>query len=327
MIFLDFSKAFDCVSHPLLLYKLRTFYGIDGALLSWITDYLSSRTQRVVVENSSSKLLPVTSGVPQGSILGPLLFLLYINDLPSVTSLCTTALFADDSKCFTEIRSFDDCTSLQNDLNRLVDWSSTWKMDFNASKCKILTITRCHSPVQYCYTINGSPLEKVGVFKDLGVFIDQSLSFNSHVDQLVLKCNKVCGFIKRSVGYNAPIVVKTRLYQALCVSITDYCSPVWSPQSKQNIKKVESVQRSMSRFLLNRTDISYPQRCVDLRILPLSFRREMNDLLFTFKCMNGFFNVDFTDFISVISQSNNRTTNGVLLRSSRVRTETFMSSV
>jgi len=328
MIFLDFSKAFDCVSHPLLLYKLRTFYGVDGVLLSWISDYLSNRSQRVVIENSSSAVLPVLSGVPQGSILGPLLFLLYINDLPSVTSNCITALFADDSKCFTEIRSYNDCNLLQNDLDKLVEWSNTWEMDFNASKCKVLTITRCHSPVQYCYTINGSPLEKVGVFKDLGVFIDETLSFNSQVDQLVLKCNKVCGFIKRSVGFKAPNVVKLRLYKALCLSILDYCSPVWSPQSKQNIKKLESVQRSMSRFLLNNTEISYPQRCVDLRILPLSFRREMNDLILIFNCMYGSLNVDFTNFISVVSLHNHRSINGVILRSpsSQPRTETFMSS-
>lgn len=326
VLFLDFAKAFDCISHPLLLYKLRTFYGINDQLLSWISNYLSDRSQKVVIENSSSSSLPVLSGVPQGSILGPLLFLLFINDLPSVTSSSTTALFADDSKCFMEIRSIDDCILLQNDLDSMLSWSNDWQMVFNPDKCKILSVTRSKNPQVFNYNINGSPLEHVGFFKDLGVFIDSTLSFSTHIDQLVSKCNRVCGLVKRSVGFRAPANVKIRLYKALCLSILDYCSPVWSPQVKLYIKKVEAVQRSMSKFLLNNFDISYSQRCNDLRILPLSFRREINDLLFIFKCMYGNFNVDFNEFCVREPSTNLRSSNGILLSLNLVRTETFMHS-
>jgi hypothetical protein len=144
IIFLDFSKAFDCISHDLLLYKLDHFYEIDSCLLAWFKDYLSNRLQRVSIEGEHSHWLPVLSGVPQGSILGPLLFLLFINDLPSVAKNCTTAMFADD-RCFKEINDLNDCILLQNDLNEMCNWSKQWNMNFNPSKCKVLTITsRCH---------------------------------------------------------------------------------------------------------------------------------------------------------------------------------------
>ena len=125
IVYLDFTKAFDCISHELLLYKLEHFYKISGNLLLWVKDYLSNRSQRVTLESESSTWLPVLSGVPQGSILGPLMFLLYIDDLPSAVSCCTTALFADDSKCFKEISSPTDCILIQRDIDQLYEWSRT----------------------------------------------------------------------------------------------------------------------------------------------------------------------------------------------------------
>ena len=326
IIFLDFSKAFDCISHDLLLYKLQHVYGIDGCLLLWFQDYLSNRSQRVLIEGKCSDWLPVLSGVPQGSILGPLLFLLFINDLPSVAT-CTTALFADDSKCFSEINSLNDCVLLQNDLDKMYEWSVLWNMSFNPTKCKILSITRRTNPICYNYSMNGVPLENVGNFKDLGVVIDEKLTFNTHIDQLVSKCNRICGFIKRSVGFRAPSLVKFRLYQSLCLSSLDYCSSVWSPHNVTSIKKIESVQRSMTKFILNSYDLSYVQRCTDLKLLPLSFRREINDLLFFFKCLHGSVKVDFsTEFAFLTSPRSLRSASEELLSAQPVRTECFKSS-
>jgi len=327
IIFLDFTKAFDCISHELLLFKLQHFYGINGNLLAWIKDYLYNRIQRVAVENKCSDWLHVLSGVPQGSILGPLFFLLFINDLPSVASNCQTALFADDSKCFKEITCENDCILLQNDINSMYQWSKTWQMNFNPSKCKVLSITRQHNPCSFQYEMNGTPLEHVGSFKDLGVIIDQTLSFNSHVDEVILKCNKTCGFIKRSIGFNASTCVKLQLYKSLCLSILDFCSPVWSPFTKMNIQKLERVQRSMSRFILLSNDISYNDRCMILEILPLSFRREVTDLLFLFKCMHGLIRCDFSPEITLVNSSSGlRSANEVLLSAKPVRTEMFISS-
>ena len=261
IVYLDFTKAFDCISHELLLYKLEHFYQISGNLLLWVKDYLSNRSQRVTIESESSTWLPVLSGVPQGSILGPLMFLLYINDLPSAVSCCTTALFADDSKCFKEISSLTDCILLQRDIDQLYEWSRTWHMSFNPGKCKVLSITRRTNPYHSNYSMNGTQIEHVGTFKDLGVVIDKSLSFNSHIHELVLKCNKVCGLIKRSVGFKAPDTVKLQLFKSLCLPLLDYCSPVWSPQSKSLLKTIESVQRSMSKFLSpTSSQLPYVQR-------------------------------------------------------------------
>ena len=140
VIYLDFSKAFDSVPHRRLLHKLSLF-GIQGSLHEWFADYLTSRYQRVLVDGEFSPWVPVTSGVPQGSLLGPFLFLLHINDLPEVISRATTiALFADDAKCSRVVRSSEDCAVLQSDLNRLSDWSKQWGLSFNCSKCEVLRI-------------------------------------------------------------------------------------------------------------------------------------------------------------------------------------------
>ena len=139
VIYLDFKKAFDTVSHPELLYKLRKA-GVCGDLWFWFQDYLSGRVQHVSINNSISHSFPVTSGVPQGSILGPLLFLIFINDLPSEALHSKLLLFADDAKCFSAITSSVDCHLLQSDLDRLSKWSSNWRLFFNESKCSLLSL-------------------------------------------------------------------------------------------------------------------------------------------------------------------------------------------
>jgi hypothetical protein len=171
ILYLDFSKAFDSVSHRLSVHKLKS-YGIQGKLLGWFQQYLSGRQQRVVLEGVTSDWLPVTSGVPQGSILGPLLFLLYINDMSSVIQSSTLALFTDDAKRFKSISCQEDVNELQADMDRLVTWSDTWKMKFNSSKCKVMSVTRRDNRIFYNYSMNNSILDHVGgVFKDLGVLL------------------------------------------------------------------------------------------------------------------------------------------------------------
>ena len=254
------------------------------------------------------------------------MFLLFIDDLPAKATHCTTALFADDSKCFKDIRSLNDCLLLQHDLDQLHEWSCSWHMSFNADNCKILSITRCTNPYRFNYCMNGVPLEYVGDFKDLGVVFDKTLSFNTHINHLIPKCNKVCGLIKRSIGFKAPMNVKLQLFKSLCLPLVDYCSPVWSPQSKFNIRRIESIQRSMTKYLTPiSADLPYVQRLTDLHLLPLTFRREINDLLFLYKCIHGLITVDFDTEISYTTVSNRRF-NGVVLILNSVRTETFMSS-
>ena len=150
MVYLDFSKAFDSVSHEPLIHKLSSF-GFHSDLIRWFRAYLTGRRQRVVVDGTYSDWLPVVSGVPQGSILGPRLFVLYINDLASVAKNTKVALFADDAKCYLNIDSLDDCQLLQNDLSALVDWSSTWELNFHLSKCQVISVTRKRNPFIFDY--------------------------------------------------------------------------------------------------------------------------------------------------------------------------------
>ena len=142
--------------------------GFSGKLLLWISDYLKDRSQRVVLDGVSSELVPVTSGVPQGSILGPLLFLLFINDMPDCAEHSILSLFSDDAKCSQKINNVDDCERRQCDLNSLYDWSQVWKLNFNVIKCKVVSFTRNTTPIVFNYHLNGTILENVSCYNHLG---------------------------------------------------------------------------------------------------------------------------------------------------------------
>ena len=167
------------MAHNELLLKLL-YFGICGSLWMWFKAYLSDRCQYVSVSHSASGVLPVISGVPQGSMLGPLLFLIYINDLPGKLSLIKILLFADDAKCFMSISSRADCLSLQSDLSSLADWSSTWKLTFNKKKCSIIHFARGQFSVILSYHINNTIISSVGSQKDLGVILSADMQWRSH---------------------------------------------------------------------------------------------------------------------------------------------------
>ena len=171
IIYLDFAKAFDTVPHEISLYELKNV-GIRGRVLMWLTSFLSNRRQRVSMLNGASSWRWVKSGVPQGSILGPQLFLIYVNDMPDVVS-STAKLFAEDTKVYKEIKEvFDDCFSLQKDLNKLAAWSRIWLPRFNETKCVVLKVKLS---LEYIYTLNSHVLDQVSTQKDLGVTISDTL--------------------------------------------------------------------------------------------------------------------------------------------------------
>ena len=181
MVFLEFSKAFDLVNHSLLIRKLNQ-YGVGEQLLECCKDYLRNRQQRVVVCGGTYDWLTVTSGVPQGSILGPLFFIIYINDLPGV--VCDgnkIVLYADDSKLYKVIHSVHDQECFQCDLNKTNEWCLNNKMRINASKCKVMRITKKKSPFTYDYHINGAKLNSVSLHRDLGLLTSDVLSWNFHI--------------------------------------------------------------------------------------------------------------------------------------------------
>ena len=246
-VLLDFSKAFDKVPHQRLSLKLR-HYGINGNTLQWIQSFLSNRSQQVLVEGHSSPTAPVTSGVPQGTVLGPLLFLLYINDLPQQVS-STPRLFADDSLLYRKIRTQQDTTVLQDDLDRLQQWEKDWQMSFNPSKCEVVRITRKRNPIKANYQIHGHDLSVVTSGKYLGVTLTDNLSWNAHVDDKTRKANNTLGFLRRNLA-RCPKDTKAQCYTSLVRPIIEYASSAWDPHTSRNIQQLEAVQRRAARFVM-----------------------------------------------------------------------------
>ena len=245
--YLDFRKAFDLVSHRHLLYKMSK-YGITNQVLGWVEAFLDQRTQKVVIRGTASEPAAVTSGVPQGSVLGPILFLLYINDLP-LEVISPISLFADDSKIFTKITSERNNREanntienevLQKDLNNVKDWAAKWKMEFNVDKCKIMHLR--HSNPKHEYYMGGTTLEVTKEEKDLGVLVDDKLGFSKHIKGIVGKANRMLGLIR--IGFAClNKMMFMNLYPVLIRPLLEYCVQVWSPSKQGDIDLLEGVQR------------------------------------------------------------------------------------
>jgi hypothetical protein len=271
IIYLDFSKAFDTVPHERLLYKLSSV-GIKGKVLKWLRCFLSNRRQRVVLRNGVSSWGQVISGVSQGSILGPILFLIYVNDIPDwVGSIAK--LFADDTKVYTEIRSSSDCNFLQNDLNALVAWAKIWLLNFNASKCVVI---RIKESIPYLYSIDDTALQVVSEQRDLGVLVSNDLKPAKHITSCVKKANQRSGLFKRCFT-NLTSEKITILYCALIRPVLEYGSPVWNPAL---IKDISVLEKTQARFLRL-------GGVVDCETLEL--RRWRQDMTETFKYINNLY--------------------------------------
>ena len=209
---LDFSKAFDRVPHQRLLRKIH-HYGVRGQTHAWIRDFLSDRKQRVVVDGAFSDFVPVVSGVPQGTVLGPLLFLLFINDLPNNLN-CKVRLFADDCIVYNTIKSNQNSIDLQKDLDQLALWERRWGMSFHPEKCNILSVSRANSPSLFRYKLKGHELERTKSSKYLGVTISSDLRWGEHINNISKKANCVLGFLRRNLKTNN-VEVKERAYNSL----------------------------------------------------------------------------------------------------------------
>ena len=248
---LDFSKAFDKVPHKRLMAKLQN-YGVRGNTHGWIESFLTNRTQRVVVDGQASDWANVQSGVPQGTVLGPILFLAFINDLPSAVQ-ARTRLFADDCVIYRSIKSRDDCAALQQDLAQLELWEKKWCMSFNPDKCNSISITRKKNTIDHSYMLHGQVLEHVNSATYLGVQLTSDLTWSNHINRTTAKANKQLGFLKRNLPIHNP-KLKEMAYIGLVRPILEYCAPVWDPHHKKYINEIEMVQRRAARFALNEYD-------------------------------------------------------------------------
>ena len=246
---LDFSKAFDKVPHQPLLEKLK-HCNLHPDAVGWISSFLTGRTQTVVVDGFSSNESPVLSGVPQGSVLGPVLFLIFINDIAdSLTS--AIRLFADDCLIYREIRSRDDQFALQDDLNKLVQWASTWGMEFNIKKCNVLTITQKKKhKLSFSYKMNNQVVEGIRSTKYLGVTISDNLNWGTHINNISGAANRMLGFLWRNLR-QSPRNIKEKAYTSLVRPKLEYCSSIWDPYHQKDIGKLEMVQHRAARFVTN----------------------------------------------------------------------------
>ncbi len=292
-VYTDFHKAFDTVSHELLLLKMNMHFGISGKELDWFRSYLSHRFQRVVIAGVESDWVSVTSGVPQGSILGPSLFIMFINDLPSYFRSSECLLFADDLKIYQRVSSLSDCANLQSDLNQLSNWCSTWRMKLNLVKCCVVNFSlKRKLNISFDYVLNGSTLKSVSDVKDLGVYFSSNLCFSLHITTVVNKAFRMLGFLKRTMKPFKNVNVMKILFNAYVRSCLDYCSPVWSPHAKYLIDKVERVQQRFVKHLcfVSQTPFSsqeYPSLCKHFKLTTLVHRRRVTDLFLFHKIIHA----------------------------------------
>ncbi len=302
VIIMDFSKAFDKVSHQKLVWKLNR-YGICNKTNTWISSFLSGRTQRVLVEGDHSTTATVSSGVPQGSVLGPCLFLFYINDMPDNVE-STVRLFADDTIVYAALKPTSNSITLQHDLDKLARWEKDWNMEFHPDKCEVIPITRKKVPQYNKYTLNGHTLEITDTAKYLGVNINSNLSWNKHIDSITSKANKTLGFLRRNVKVSSP-KIKAQAYMSLVRPTLEYASSVWNPYTKQNIEKIEMVQRRAARFTLNRFhNTSSVTNMVELLgWRSLEYRRLDASLCLFYKIVNGMVLIPADQYLIPISRS------------------------
>ena len=310
VIYLDLEKAFDKVPHHRLTLQLKR-YGIRGDLLSWIERFLSNRKQLVKVGDQQSSESMVTSGVPQGSVLGPVLFLIYVSDISGLVKNFVS-LFADDTKLYTYLlEEADDADrytplSVQRDINMVAHWSERMQMNFNIDKCHSLHMGSNNTKHQYTipkqsdtvsrknccsYTYTFHNLSQVANEKDLGVTVDEELKFKKHIEDKISTANKMLGIIRHTFKHldNRSFCM---LYKSLVRPHLEYASVIWSPHTKQYQEMIEKVQRRATKLLPDLKNLPYDDRLKILKLPTPKYRRLRNDLLHLYKLSHNMVEMD-----------------------------------
>ena len=285
--FLDLAKAFDTVNKDILLYKLN-YYGIRGNVLKWFNSYLSDRTQCVQVNNYRSNCLPVTVGVPQGSILGPLLFLLYINDIVLSSNILKFITFADDTCLFISHKSKLILNELLNEeLLKVNDWLIANKLSLNIKKTKTLLYRHKNGNNKTFMeaSINGTNIEEVTCFKYLGVYLDNKLTFKEHTDHVIDKLKKGNRLLARIRHFIDPKGLKS-FYNAHIQSHISYCSVIWGSAASSYVEKIFKLQKKSIK-LLSFGDRDNVTSFKTTKILPVQSIIDLSRVEYIWKITNG----------------------------------------
>ena len=320
VVYTDFEKAFDKVPHQRLLSKLK-YYGVDEQLILWVEAFLCFRTQRVKINGILSESKSVLSGIPQGTVLGPLLFIIFINDLPDVcNALSKIFLFADDAKLYKCISDISDCEQLNKSCQEVFDWSEKWCMKLNIEKCKVLTIKRSKNDhFNYGFTNSNDDLvlQNVDSMKDLGVIIDCELNFELHISEKVTKAYQTLGILRQNFS-DADKFTFLLLYKTMVRSHLEYASSVWNPYKATQIMNLEKVQKRATKLIKSCKHMSYKERLNYLNLPTLKFRRLRGDMIEIFKILNGYYD---DSIVPVLHRNFNSRTRGNSLKLLHTRTK------
>ena len=299
ILYLDFQKAFDKVPHKRLMMKVRSL-GIVGRIADWIEDWLADRKQRVVINGSASSWKKVTSGVPQGSVLGPILFIIYINDL-DLGLISKVSKFADDTKIGINANNDEAVQNLKTDLKKIENWSVKWQMPFNVDKCKVMHIGFRNRKIKY--ELFGKEVESCQMEKDLGVIITNDLLSTRQCMEAEKKAQKLLGYIKRQFSSRNKETILT-LYKALVRPHLEYAVQFWAPSLRKDVERLESVQARATKLITGIRNIGYERRLAHLNLFSLEVRRLRGQLIETFKILKG---IDRVDYRNLFTLSSNQT--------------------
>lgn len=287
VVYLDFAKAFDRVPINRLLYKLEHF-GIRGLILKWIESFLTDRSFVVKVGAARSEPRCVLSGVPQGSVLGPLLFLVYVSDL-AVEFKSDSASFADDIKFFN--CPLNNYKTLQEDLDRVVCWCDKWLIPLNPSKCRILHLGKNNPGLTYY--IDGVEVVGCSSHVDLGVVISSDLSWTEHVLHITKKVKRLI-YVVQNVFRGNNVAAISQIYKSYIRPILEFAGPVWHPWLTGDAALLENLQRRVTRIPFGWNRPCYQERLRMMGLSSFADRRLRGDLIVTYRALHGLFGVDMS---------------------------------